>query len=83
MAEAEASTSRTSVSTHENNIAMLLDKLKEFRMGADTTTRANVYSKVESKYEFLIIFWTFALQTIIECELFIIKLKRLVAERNR
>lgn len=52
MAEAEASTRRTSVSTHENNIAMLLDKLKEFRMDADTTTRANVYSKVESKYEF-------------------------------
>lgn len=52
MAEAVASTSRTSVSTHENNIAMLLEKLKEYRMDADTTTRAHVYSKVESKYRF-------------------------------
>ena len=54
MIDAVASTSRTLVSTHEKNIAMLWDKLKEFRMGADTTTHADVYNKVESECLFLI-----------------------------
>lgn len=55
MAEALASRRRKLVSAHENNISMLLDKLKEFRMGADTAPLRNIYSKVESKYQLLLL----------------------------
>lgn len=37
-------------STKENNISMLLDKLKELRMSANDDAEARVYGKVESKY---------------------------------
>lgn len=52
MAEAGPSTrasSSATVATHENNIEMLFEKLKELRMGAENFANANVYSKVESE----------------------------------
>lgn len=79
MAEAVPSTSALSVSSHENNIALLLDKLKEFTMSTENSTHAMVYSKVESKYQKIHI------RISNECYwyvLYLCKLCRLAAERN-
>lgn len=58
MAEAIPSSSGTSISSHENNVSMLLDKLKEFKMSAENRDNANIYGRVERKcaFLFLIIF---------------------------
>lgn len=48
---AEASTSRSSRTLHENNVAMLLQKLKELRMdGGEGPEDDRVYAKIESKH---------------------------------
>lgn len=48
MAEASPSTSRL-VSTHENNISMLLTKLKELQMDTDSS-KSHVFNRVEGEY---------------------------------
>jgi len=51
MTESVASTSGATVSAKEKNIAVLFDKLKELRVEANTSDRAHVYSRIESKYQ--------------------------------
>lgn len=50
MAEAIASTSAQSVPTHEQNISMLLDKLKELKMSAENTSDSRIFGRVEREY---------------------------------
>lgn len=53
MAEALPSTSQLSGSSHEKNIAMLLEKLKEFRMGTENSDDRRIYGRVESKFSYM------------------------------
>lgn len=39
-----------SSSSHEDNIAQLLDQLKMFRMSADNIDNARMYGRLESKF---------------------------------
>lgn len=39
----------TLVTSYENNISMLMEKLKELRMSAENLNESAVYSKVERK----------------------------------
>lgn len=50
MAEALLSTSKSPMSTHEKNIAMLLDKLKEFGMSTENAAETRIFKRVESKF---------------------------------
>lgn len=50
MAEAPASTSAQSAPTQEQNISMLLDKLKEIKMSTENTRDSRIFGRVERKY---------------------------------
>lgn len=50
MAEALSSTSKSPISTHDKNIGMLLDKLKEFGMSTENATETRIIKRVESKF---------------------------------
>lgn len=54
MAEGGPSNRESSISSDENNISMLLDKLKELRMNAENPTSARVFGRVESKYSLIV-----------------------------
>lgn len=50
MTEAPASTSAQSVPTHEQNISMLLDKLKEIKMSTENRSDSRIFGRVEREY---------------------------------
>lgn len=52
MAEAMFSTRSSPIPTHEQNISMLLDKLKELKMSTGNSTDASVFGKVEREYSY-------------------------------
>lgn len=50
MAEALPSKSKSPISSHEQNISILLDKLKEFGMSTDNSADTRIFKRVESKF---------------------------------
>lgn len=50
MAESIQSALKTSASTHEKNISMLFDKLKELTVSTENPTDSRIFGRVEREY---------------------------------
>lgn len=50
MAEASPSTSHPSRTLHQQNVTMLLGKLKELQMDSESIDDSRIYARIESKH---------------------------------
>lgn len=53
MAKYVAKTSASPAPTHEENIAMLFDKLKELKMSSEDQTESRIFGRVERRYSII------------------------------